>query len=79
MNKPKSDTAPDLSQQITCTPAQAMAALGIGKTSLYELLNSGAFESFRLGTQRLIVVASIHRWVDAMTNQHRIDKEIHHV
>jgi hypothetical protein len=63
---------PDLNQQITCTPAQAMAALGIGKTTLYQLLNAGAFETFLLGSQRLIVIASIHRWVDAMAYQNKI-------
>jgi hypothetical protein len=75
MTKQKPDIRPDLSQQITCTPAQAMAALGIGKTSLYQLLNAGAFDSLLLGSQRLIVTASIHRWVGAMSYQHKMTGE----
>jgi predicted DNA-binding transcriptional regulator AlpA len=75
----KPDTKPDLTHQITCTPAQAMAALGIGKTSLYQLLNAGAFESFLLGSQRLIVTASILQWVSNMSHQQRIDRETNNV
>jgi predicted DNA-binding transcriptional regulator AlpA len=59
----------DISQQLTCTPAQAMSALGIGKTSLYELINAGTFRSFTYGKARLLVVSSIVKWIEDMSYQ----------
>jgi len=79
MRKPKTSNTVDLSQRFTLGVAETCAALGIGKTACYELINAGAFESFLLGSQRLITSASIHRWVEAMANQHRIDKGVSNV
>jgi predicted DNA-binding transcriptional regulator AlpA len=58
-----------ISKQLTCTPAQAMSALGMGKTTLYQLIGDGTFRSFNYGKARLIVVSSIVSWIEAMTYQ----------
>ena len=56
----------DLSQHITCSPAQACVALGLGKTALYELLSSNSLRSIKHGKSRLIIVASLFEWVSDM-------------
>jgi excisionase family DNA binding protein len=56
----------DITQQILCTPAQAMSALGCGKTFLYSLLSEGAIDSIKVGKKRMLIVSSIHEWVLSM-------------
>jgi excisionase family DNA binding protein len=56
----------ELSQQITCSPAQACALLSVGKTALYALLGDGSIRSIKHGKARLIIVASLYEWVAAM-------------
>ena len=41
--------------------ADAAKALSIGRTSVYELINSGALETRKMGRRRLVTVASIKR------------------
>jgi hypothetical protein len=38
--------------------------LGCGQTRLYQLLESGELDSFASGGARMIVVASIHRYIE---------------
>jgi excisionase family DNA binding protein len=45
------------------SPQQARLLLGISLSGLYNLLNSGALESFRVGGSRRITLASIERFV----------------
>lgn len=45
------------------TPVEAATALGIGRSKLYELLQSGRLPSVRIGACRRIPVESIHRFV----------------
>ena len=56
----------DISQRITVSVSEAMAALGISKSSMYELLNSNSIRSIHLGKKRLIILASIHEWIEGM-------------
>ena len=44
---------------ITISIAEACRLAGIGKTSLYELLNAGKIEAVRVGRRRLIKFASL--------------------
>ncbi|MGE4323673.1 MAG: helix-turn-helix domain-containing protein [Sphingobium sp.] len=48
---------------ITCSVSDAARALGLGRTRVYELLNSGQIESFTLGRRRLVKVNSIRKLV----------------
>jgi excisionase family DNA binding protein len=48
---------------VLLTPEDAAAALGIGRTRLYELLSSGRLASVQLGRSRRIPVAAIHEFV----------------
>ena len=40
-------------------------ALGLGRTSIYELIKDGRLEAFKLGRRTLVRVESIRRLVDA--------------
>ncbi|MDB5739559.1 MAG: hypothetical protein JWP16_599 [Alphaproteobacteria bacterium] len=43
----------------TCSVAEACLAAGIGKTTLYDLMDRRVLESTRLGRRRLISVPSL--------------------
>jgi len=55
-----------LNARITVSVDEAMSALGIGKTLIYELLSNGSLRSIKVGKKRLVVVASIHEWIADM-------------
>jgi excisionase family DNA binding protein len=40
-------------------------ALGLGRTSIYELIKDGRLETFKLGRRTLVRVESIRRLVEA--------------
>ncbi len=48
-------------QPILCSQAEAGKMLAIGKTKLGELISSGQVETVRIGTRRLVKIASIRR------------------
>jgi excisionase family DNA binding protein len=53
----------DLSQRITLSVDEAITALGVGRTMMYELLGNGSIQSFKVGKKRLIRVSSIMEWI----------------
>jgi excisionase family DNA binding protein len=55
-----------LNQRITISVDEAMSAIGVGKTLLYELLNDGSLRSIKVGKKRLVIVESIHEWIANM-------------
>lgn len=42
---------------------EAAKALGLGRTTIYELINGGQLEAVKLGSRRLIKVASMQRLI----------------
>lgn len=52
-------------QPIVVSIADARAMSGLGKTTLFRLINSGALESTKLGRRRLIKVDSLKKLVGA--------------
>lgn len=40
---------------------QAARMLGIGRTSIYQLINSGELQTMKLGRRRLITIESLRR------------------
>jgi hypothetical protein len=48
-------------EAILCSQAEAGKMLAIGKTKLGELIAHGELETIRIGTRRLVVIASIRR------------------
>lgn len=53
--------------KVLLTPVEAASALGIGRSKLYELLQSGRLPSVRIGACRRIPADSIHRFVLDLT------------
>lgn len=58
-----------LSERLTVSVDEAMTALGVGKTMMYELLNDGSVRSFKKGKKRFISVQSLHDWVSENTDK----------
>lgn len=50
--------------KLLLTPAEAAAALGVGRTKLYELMGAGLIESVRIGGSRRVPVAAVDRFVE---------------
>jgi excisionase family DNA binding protein len=48
-------------QPILCSQAEAGKMLAIGKTKLGDLIVSGKLETVRIGTRRLVKIASVMR------------------
>jgi excisionase family DNA binding protein len=55
-------------EAITTSVDDAAAALGIGRTKLYQLINSGDLQTIKLGRRTLIKTASIRALVDLGSN-----------
>ena len=47
---------------IAVTVDEACRVMGIGRTTLYELLQGGEVRGFSVGRRRLVSVASIREW-----------------
>jgi len=43
---------------------EAAEILGLGRTTIYRLMNDGDLESVKIGRRRLIKVASVHQLVE---------------
>jgi excisionase family DNA binding protein len=48
-------------EAILCSQAEAGKMLAIGKTKLGELIAHGEIETIRIGTRRLVKIASVRR------------------
>jgi excisionase family DNA binding protein len=46
-------------QRLTCSVLEACQAIGVGRTTLYELIGSGKLRTTTIGRRRLVVVASL--------------------
>lgn len=55
---------PNANQPLLCSINEATKLLGIGRTSIYSLLNSGDLESIQIGTRRLVKVDSIKAFIE---------------
>ncbi len=50
-------------EPVTVTVSTAMAAIGIGQTKIYELMNNGTLQTVRVGRRRLVRIDSIRALV----------------
>ena len=65
--------------QLLVTPRQAAQALGVGRSTIYELLASGELESVRIGTSRRIPVDALDRYVGGLRGIRLLDADHTHL
>lgn len=51
--------------RLAVSPAEAARLAGIGRTTLYEALGSGALRSLKIGKRRLITIEALKDWLAA--------------
>lgn len=61
-----------MTEQLLLTPEEVAASLGIGRTTIYDMLRRGDIPSLKLGRARRVAVADLKRYVD----QQRADQSI---
>lgn len=49
--------------RLAISPAEAARLIGLGRTTLYGALSSGALRSFKIGHRRLITMAALREWL----------------
>lgn len=57
----------EILEPLLCPIPEAARLLGIGRSLLYQRLNSGDLESVKIGTRRLVKVHSIKALIDRAT------------
>jgi excisionase family DNA binding protein len=58
-------SSPDAaSPPLAVAPAEAARLAGVGRTTLYAALSSGALPSLKLGRRRLIKLEALRAWLD---------------
>ena len=53
----------DIVDQLLLTPIQAAAALGVGRSTVYELLRAGDLQSVRIGASRRIPADALNAFL----------------
>ncbi|MBL8668430.1 MAG: helix-turn-helix domain-containing protein [Rhodospirillales bacterium] len=48
---------------------EAVGITGLGRTTIYELLDQNAFTAVKIGRRRMIVLDSLREWVASLTEQ----------
>jgi hypothetical protein len=68
---PANESAPNLHQalpfreRLGCSPREACAALGVGRTLLYQLISEGRVDVTKIRRRTIVSVASLLRLMDA--------------
>jgi excisionase family DNA binding protein len=50
-------------EPLAVSPAEAARLAGLGRTSIYSALGSGALKSLKIGKRRLIAVEALRAWL----------------
>ena len=60
-----------VADRLAVSPAEAARLAGIGRTTVYEAIGSGALRSLKIGKRRLILIVSLRDWLE--TAQQAVD------
>lgn len=63
------DAVLDDEQRLLLTPEEAARRLAIGRTTVYELLSSGALRSVQIGRCRRVPVSALSAFVERLVDQ----------
>lgn len=55
--------------KLLCSIEDAMTTLSIGRTAIFDLLRSNEIDSVKIGRRRLILVASLHTYLDRLITE----------
>jgi excisionase family DNA binding protein len=64
-NQTTNSALPAQDVRLAVSPAEAARMAGIGRTTLYEALGSGALRSLKIGKRRLITIEALKEWLAA--------------
>jgi excisionase family DNA binding protein len=53
-----------VADRLAVSPAEAARLAGVGRTTIYEAIGSGALRSLKIGKRRLIMIVSIREWLE---------------
>ena len=65
--------SPATDPRLAVSPAEAARLTGIGRTTLYEALSSGALRSLKIGQRRLITIEALKDWLALAEHANRRD------
>jgi excisionase family DNA binding protein len=51
------------SEPLAVSPGEAARLAGLGRTTIYSALGSGALKSIKIGKRRLIIVEALRAWL----------------
>ncbi|MFO3797921.1 MAG: helix-turn-helix domain-containing protein, partial [Anaerolineales bacterium] len=54
-----------------CSIREATSLMGMGRTSVYGLINDGSLKSVKIGSRRLVRIDSIATFIDKMSGGQR--------
>jgi excisionase family DNA binding protein len=64
MSNPSQRPAIPFDQRMSVSIRDAAEIIGIGRSKLYEHINSGALRTVKIGGRRLVLIASIRTFVE---------------
>jgi excisionase family DNA binding protein len=53
-----------VADRLAVSPAEAARLAGVGRTTIYKAIGSGALRSLKIGKRRLILIVSIREWLE---------------
>jgi excisionase family DNA binding protein len=54
---------PSKSEPLAVSPGEAARLAGLGRTTIYSALGSGALKSIKIGKRRLITIEALRAWL----------------
>ena len=54
---------PSKAEPLAVSPAEAARLSGLGRTTIYDALGSGALKSIKIGKRRLITIEALRAWL----------------
>ena len=64
MTEPTINDHNPVADRLAVSPAEAARLAGIGRTTIYEAIGSGALRSLKIGRRRLILIVSLRDWLE---------------
>ena len=65
MNEPPINGHNEVADRLAVSIVEAARLAGVGRTTIYEAIGSGALHSLKIGKRRLILIVSLRTWLEA--------------